>query len=74
MTCRQSQPVTVERLERGLLVLAYLIERDGDVHLAMYAKLEAELIAMRQKQDIKSRARALLASYSTSAGVLSEPN
>lgn len=68
-TPRQAQPVTAERLERGLVVLAYLIERDGDVHLALYEKLEAELIELRRRESIKTRARGLLTSYSD-AGAL----
>ena len=44
MTKRVEQlPLTVERLERALVLLAYFIELDGDVHLSMYEKFEAEL-------------------------------
>jgi hypothetical protein len=32
-----------ERMERALLMLAYFIELDGDVHVPMYEKFEAEL-------------------------------
>jgi hypothetical protein len=34
----------VERIERALVLLAYFIELDGDVHLPMYEKFEAELV------------------------------
>ncbi len=33
----------IERVERALLLLAYLIELDGDIHVPMYEKFEAEL-------------------------------
>ncbi len=35
--------IIIERIERALVVLAYFIELDGDVHVAMYEKFEAEL-------------------------------
>jgi hypothetical protein len=39
MTKRVQQlPLTVERLERALVLPAYFIELDGDVHLPMYEK------------------------------------
>jgi hypothetical protein len=56
------QPVTAERLERALVALAYFIELDGDVHLPMYEKLEAELEATKRKDSTRDRARELLKS------------
>ena len=53
----------IERMERALLVLAYFVELDGDVHLPMYAKFEAELKELKARQDVKARARHLLATY-----------
>jgi hypothetical protein len=53
----------VERIERALLMLAYLIELDGDVHLPMYEKFEAELKLLKARQDVRARAQHLLASY-----------
>jgi putative component of toxin-antitoxin plasmid stabilization module len=48
-----------ERMERALLVLAYFIELDGDVHLPMYEKFEAEVKELKARQDVKSRAHHL---------------
>lgn len=53
----------IERMERALVLLAYLIELDGDVHVPMYQKFEAELAELRNKEDTKDRARQLLLTY-----------
>jgi hypothetical protein len=59
----------IERMERALVLLAYFIELDGDVHLPMYEKFEAELQNLKKKEDARVRARNLLLSYSD-AGAL----
>lgn len=59
----------IERVERALLVLAYCIELDGDVHLPMYERFEQELEALRKKEDTRQRARRLLQSYTRSGDV-----
>ena len=46
-------------MERALLVLAYFIELDGDVHLPMYEKFEAEVKELKARQDVKSRAHCI---------------
>lgn len=58
----------IERIERALLLLACFIEMDGDVHVPVYERLEAELARLRGAEDAKDRARRLLASYSRSGG------
>lgn len=58
----------IERIERALVLLAYFIERDGEVYVPIYERFEAELEQLRPKQDTKDRARRLLASYSRSGG------
>ena len=63
-------PVTIERLERALVLLAYFIELDGDVHLPMYEKFEAELAELKTKEAIKYRARKRLESYLNEGGSL----
>jgi hypothetical protein len=71
MTKRVEQlPLTVERLERALVLLAYLIELDGDVHVPMYEKFEAELADLETKEAIKYRARKRLESYLSEGGGL----
>jgi hypothetical protein len=61
--------VTIERLERGLAVLAHCVTLDGDVYLPLYEKLERELDALRDKQDILSRVRQRAATYKVDGGL-----
>src|SRR5712664_3155605 len=63
-------PVTIERLERALVLPAYFIELDGDVHLPMYEKFETELAELKTKEAIKFRARQRLESYLNEGGGL----
>ena len=71
MTKRVEQlPLTAERLERALVLLAYCIELDGDVHLPTYEKLETELAELKEREAIKYRARKRLESYLNEGGGL----
>jgi hypothetical protein len=71
MTKRVDQrAVTIERLERALVLLAYFIELDGDMHLQMYEKFEAELAELKTKEALKDRARKRLESYLNEGGGL----
>ncbi len=61
-----SEPATlrlIERVERALVLLAAFIELDGDVHVPMYERLEAELEQLQRAEGAKDRARRLLATY-----------
>ena len=69
VTDRNGQHPLIERIERALVLLAYFIELDGDVHLPMYEKFEAELEELKRKEDTKARARRRLLAYSE-AGAL----
>jgi hypothetical protein len=53
-------PITIERVERGLALLAYLMSRDGPVLAPLFEKLERELDAMRTSEDTVGRAKRLL--------------
>jgi hypothetical protein len=55
-----SEAVTIERLERGLAVCAYLVALDGPVMVPMFERLERELAAMRSQHDATERAKRLL--------------
>ncbi len=50
------------------MLLAYFIELDGDVHLAIYERFEAELAELKAKQDIKTRANQMLQRYLSDGG------
>ena len=56
-------PDMITRIERALVLLAYFIELDGDVHVPMYEKFEAELAALRATEDVRARASQRLARY-----------
>ena len=64
----REQLSTIERFERALVLLAYFIELDGDVHVPMYERFEAELEELKKQEDAKDRARRLLLAYKRSGG------
>jgi hypothetical protein len=61
---KMSEAVTIERLERGLALSAYLVVRHGPVAVPIFEGLERELATMRQTQDTVERAKRLQESYS----------
>ena len=63
------ESVTLDRLERGLALVAYLMELDGTVLAPIFEKLEREVEAMRARQDTTARARRLLDSYRIAGGL-----
>lgn len=63
MTSPPPQPDTITRIEHALVLLAYFIELDGDVHVPMYEKFEAELAALKATADVRARASHRLARY-----------
>jgi hypothetical protein len=63
------QPVTLQRIERGLVVAAYLMELHGAVMAPIFEKLERAAEAMRSSQDAAGRARRLLEAHRIAGGV-----
>ena len=59
----------IERTERALVLLAYFIELDGDVHLPLFEKFEKELEEFKRMEGAKDRARRLLMAYSRDGGL-----
>lgn len=57
---------TIARLEAALLLLATIMELDGDIHVPVFERLEAELASRRRVEDARERARRLLSAYSRS--------
>jgi hypothetical protein len=49
-TPEQPQLSLIERIERALVLFAYFIELDGDVHLPMFKKFQAELEELRRAE------------------------
>lgn len=57
----RAQPITVERIERALDILANIMVRsgpDGRVYLPLFENLEQELAALRAEEDVMSRVKA----------------
>lgn len=64
MSEHQYGEVTIERVERGLAVLAYIMTLDsGAKYALLFEKLEGELEAMRRQDGTVERAKRLLESY-----------
>lgn len=63
------QPVTIERLERGLAMAAYLLVLHGPVLAPVFERLERELVTMKADQDAVGRAKKLLETYRVAGGV-----
>ena len=68
-TPQPTQLSPIERAECALVMLAYLIELDGEVHLPMFERFETELSELKRKESAKERARRLLAAYSREGGL-----
>jgi hypothetical protein len=68
-----SETVTLDRLERGLTLVAYLMQLDGPVLAPIFEKLERDLEVMRASQDTAARAQRLVESYKTAGGVKAIP-
>jgi hypothetical protein len=51
----EAEPVTLDRLERGLVLMAYFVVLDGPVLAPLFEKLEREVEAMRANQDTVDR-------------------
>ncbi len=62
-TSPPTQPDIITRIERALVLLAYFIELDGDVHVPMYEKFELELTKLKATADVRARASQMLERY-----------
>src|SRR5262245_10643560 len=67
-TQSSEHPSLIERIERAMVLLAYFIELDGEVHVPMFEKFEAELKDLKETEDVKARARRLLLLHGLSGG------
>lgn len=57
----------VARLERALVVMAYVVVRHGPTYAPILRRLERELEAVNLNEDV-ARARRILAAYSRNDG------
>ena len=58
-------PVTEDRIERAMILCAYLVSRDdeGEVYAPILERLEAELEAFRRSETPRQRAQRLLRTH-----------
>ena len=64
--------VTLERLERALAIVAYVVVQHGKVYAPILERLEREVEAAR-RDDPVLRARKLLAAYTDDGGLKAMP-
>ena len=67
------QAITIERVERGMAILAYLMSFHDADYTPLYEKLEREREALLRQQDTVARARRLLERYSGRPPALAPP-
>jgi hypothetical protein len=60
MSNARDKPISIDRVERGMLLLARIIEMDGDVYLPLYASLETALADQQLERATRDRSRAYL--------------
>jgi hypothetical protein len=61
-------PMTIERLERALVLAAYIVVRHGPEYACHVDRLEKELEAAR-RDDPVARAKRILEAYTREGGV-----
>jgi hypothetical protein len=57
----KNQPITVERLEAALAIVARAVVLDGPIYAPLFDRLEREIAALRAADDAVSRAQRYLA-------------
>lgn len=62
-------PVTEDRIERALVLTAYIVTRHGEVYAPLFDRLESELHAARRARAPAERARRVLEAYTVEGGV-----
>ena len=59
--------VTIERLLKARVAMAYAMTLDGAVYGPMFERLEREIACRRAAEDVMARAQACLVDYSAGA-------
>lgn len=69
---QSAEPVTPERIERALRLVAYLVARDdeGEVYLPILDRLEEGLAECHRRERPRDRARRLLAVHTRDGGMI----
>lgn len=66
---KTSDPITLQRLERGLAIAALAVSLDGPKYLPIFKRMEAEVAKARADEDDVSRALNLAAAYTRGGGM-----
>jgi hypothetical protein len=67
MTTNDKDHVSLERLERALAVIAYIVSKYGHAYADNFTRLEKEVARARQDDPVV-RARRLLETYTDNGG------
>jgi hypothetical protein len=69
MKHQRSQPddLTIERLMKARMAIAYAMTLDGSVYGPVFERLEAEIAGRRAAEDVMARAQACLVDYASVA-------
>jgi hypothetical protein len=62
-----AEEISIERLERGLIYAAKMVEIHGNKALPIFERLERELVALQEQQGAKARAKRLLENFMRTA-------
>jgi hypothetical protein len=65
---QQRDEITLERLERALVTMAYLVVRYGAVYAPILDAIEKEIAEHRNREAPVERARRLLSAYTIEGG------
>jgi len=64
----EGEPITLERIERALVTMAYIVVRHGPAYAPILDRLEREAEEMRRQEAPVDRARRLLEAYTLDGG------
>lgn len=64
----QRDDITIERLERALVAMAYIVVRHGEAYAPILDQIERDLEDLRRQAAPVERARRLLEVYTVSGG------
>jgi hypothetical protein len=59
----KNHPITVERLEAALAIVARAVVLDGPIYAPLFDRLEREIAEVRAQDDVVSRAERYLAAH-----------
>lgn len=64
----EDEPITLERIDRALVTMAYIVVKHGPTYAPILDRLEREAEEMRRQEAPVDRARRLLEAYTLDGG------